>query len=392
MATLQSVNDLKTYCMRKLGDPVINIEVDTIQADDRIDDAIAYFVERHYNGTEEVFFHHTVHRTDIDAGYITIPHEYVAMLDVLSGTKPTSGEPQFDFQVRFMRDLNDRQVGGANAGTMSEFYLSMSHLALMQNMLSPTRDFLYNSITNHLYPKWKFTDVGSQNILNDASDISTAQWVKVNATATANDAVDPFSANNADTVTSDAAGVFSISQTIVTKTYVRGAFTTAFSIKQGSYTGDLTMTITDSQGTVVHSAVITPSNLWNKQFIEFTYTAAHADNITVTLEGTATAAGETFSVYNPWVYMNNILVFHGYKALNAGTDLNVYNDRWVKEYATALIKQQWGTNLKKFDGVQMPGGVTLNGQTIHDEATTEIENLMEKFAEEYEEIPVGMWA
>jgi hypothetical protein len=54
---------------------------------------------------------------------------------------------------------------------------------------------------------------------------------------------------------------------------------------------------------------------------------------------------------------------------------DVWNDRYLKRYGTALIKRQWGSNLKKFGGIQMPGGVVLNGQQIYDEAVTEIKEL-----------------
>jgi len=54
---------------------------------------------------------------------------------------------------------------------------------------------------------------------------------------------------------------------------------------------------------------------------------------------------------------------------------DVWNDRFLKKYATALIKRQWGNNLKKFGGIQMPGGVILNGKEIYDEAEEEIKEL-----------------
>ena len=57
---------------------------------------------------------------------------------------------------------------------------------------------------------------------------------------------------------------------------------------------------------------------------------------------------------------------------------DVWNDRFLKEYATALIKRQWGNNLKKFGGIQMPGGVTLNGKEIYDEAIQEIKDMQEQ--------------
>jgi hypothetical protein len=56
---------------------------------------------------------------------------------------------------------------------------------------------------------------------------------------------------------------------------------------------------------------------------------------------------------------------------------DVWNDRFLKAYATAKIKQQWGSNMKKFSGIAMPGGVTLNGKEIYDEATEELGKLEE---------------
>ncbi len=54
---------------------------------------------------------------------------------------------------------------------------------------------------------------------------------------------------------------------------------------------------------------------------------------------------------------------------------DVWDDRFLKQYATALIKYQWGTNLSKFAGVQMPGGVTLDGPRIMAEAQVEIDKI-----------------
>jgi len=53
----------------------------------------------------------------------------------------------------------------------------------------------------------------------------------------------------------------------------------------------------------------------------------------------------------------------------------VYNDMFLKKYATALIKRQWGQNLSKFEGMQLPGGVTMNGTKIFEEASADIEKL-----------------
>jgi hypothetical protein len=54
---------------------------------------------------------------------------------------------------------------------------------------------------------------------------------------------------------------------------------------------------------------------------------------------------------------------------------DVWKDRWLGKYATALIKKQWGSNISKFSGISLPGGVTFNGAAIKEEAAEEIKEL-----------------
>jgi len=65
----------------------------------------------------------------------------------------------------------------------------------------------------------------------------------------------------------------------------------------------------------------------------------------------------------------------------------VYNDIWLKQYATALMKRQWGQNLSKYEGMQLPGGMTYNGATLFDQANTEIENLQADILVKYDVVP-----
>ena len=67
-----------------------------------------------------------------------------------------------------------------------------------------------------------------------------------------------------------------------------------------------------------------------------------------------------------------------------------YNEHWLKEYTTALFKQQWGQNLSKYDGLQMLGGVTLNGRKILDEAKEELKELKEELRSTYELPPLDL--
>lgn len=62
-------------------------------------------------------------------------------------------------------------------------------------------------------------------------------------------------------------------------------------------------------------------------------------------------------------------------------EAEMWQNRWLQTYATELIKQQWGSNLKKFSGVQMPGGISFNGQIIYDEATNRIFELEREMKE-----------
>lgn len=65
----------------------------------------------------------------------------------------------------------------------------------------------------------------------------------------------------------------------------------------------------------------------------------------------------------------------------------IYDNIFLKEYATALIKKQWGENLIKFEGMQLPGGVTLNGRQIVEDANTEIEKVEQRLYNEYDTPP-----
>ena len=79
-----------------------------------------------------------------------------------------------------------------------------------------------------------------------------------------------------------------------------------------------------------------------------------------------------------------------FRVLDPDTYTDVYNDGWLKRYTTALIKRQWGNNMKKFEGVQLPGGVTMNGQKIFDEAVEEIAQLKQELRDTFE-LPPDMF-
>ena len=78
------------------------------------------------------------------------------------------------------------------------------------------------------------------------------------------------------------------------------------------------------------------------------------------------------------------LVIEAYKIIDPGSFSQIYNDIFLKKYTTSLFKKQWGSNLIKFEGMQLPGGVTLNGRQMYDDAQQELERIEEELQLKYQ--------
>lgn len=83
-----------------------------------------------------------------------------------------------------------------------------------------------------------------------------------------------------------------------------------------------------------------------------------------------------------------VFIFEVIRMIDPDVHTSAYNDIWLKQYVTELIKRQWGENLKKFSGVQLPGGIELDGKTIYEEAVNRIKELEEEIETKYTE-PLG---
>jgi len=81
------------------------------------------------------------------------------------------------------------------------------------------------------------------------------------------------------------------------------------------------------------------------------------------------------------------IIVEGFVIIDPDAYNKVYNDRLLKKLATAYIKKQWGNNMKKFQGMQLPGGITMNGQQIYNEAVDEINNLEQLIRDTHSEPP-----
>ena len=231
MAGIATREQFIEYCLRKLGAPVIEINLDETQISDRIDEAIEYFRLYHYDGIDKVYLKHQVTEEDVENKYITLPdHIYgvTRVFNVASGTSTSKSIFDLQYQLR-LNDLYDLT-------STSIIYYSqvMMHLQLLDTMLNGLQLFRFNRLNNRLYI--------------DAS--------------------------------------------------------------------------------------------WQQEM----------------------AAGR-------------FLLLETYRALDPAETPNVWSDPWLKHYATALLKRQWGANMKKFDGMQLPGGITINGLQMYQEAMEDIERL-----------------
>jgi hypothetical protein len=148
-------------------------------------------------------------------------------------------------------------------------------------------------------------------------------------------------------------------------------------LKQGSYTGKVRLRVLDRAGTVINAKTVSPATYWKNFEIEVMYKEGHINDYVFEIESTDAQSNDYFFANNPHGHRNNWLIFVGY-ATSSPDDIDlIWNSGWLKEYAIALIKRQWASNIKKFDGVQMAGGVVLNGQLMYDEAKEELTQLDE---------------
>ena len=90
------------------------------------------------------------------------------------------------------------------------------------------------------------------------------------------------------------------------------------------------------------------------------------------------------------VNVGDYLVIDCFRILDPDDFTKVYNDQFLKRYFTALCKKQWGQNLIKFQGVQLPGGIQLNGRQIYDDGVRELDEIRSKMSSDYEMPPLDM--
>ena len=134
MARPKSREQLKDYCLRKLGFPVIDINTDDDQLDDRIDDALQMFENYHYDGTERVYLTVQVTQADITNKYVTLCDNIVAVSKVFPYTgavKASVSSSGFNmFDINYQLRLND--FYNLTSSSYTYYVIAREHLAMLE--------------------------------------------------------------------------------------------------------------------------------------------------------------------------------------------------------------------------------------------------------------------
>lgn len=146
------------YCLRKLGKPVINIDVAPEQVDDVIDECLSYYADYHYDGSSKVYLKHQLTATDMTNKYIPISEDVNGVIGIFPIGSGSSSIGMFD--VRYQFALND--MVNLSSFSMVDYYMAMTHLNFMQELLVGRQPVRYNRHVNKLYidMNWSKVEAG----------------------------------------------------------------------------------------------------------------------------------------------------------------------------------------------------------------------------------------
>lgn len=123
-------------------------------------------------------------------------------------------------------------------------------------------------------------------------------------------------------------------------------------------------------------------NFTSLSLVDYEITMMHLENINQAFNG---IPGIRFNKVTNTLYLDidwtnkvqvgSFIIIECYAKMDPDANPQIWSDKWLRKYATALLKRQWGTNMKKFNGVALVGGIMLNGQQIYDEAVNEVTAL-----------------
>ena len=273
-----SRTDFKTYCLRQLGAPVLEINLASEQCEDLIDDALQMFQERTFDGAAQTYLKYKIRQGDIDRGKGPGDANVVG-ITTTTATSTVGITSTFSFE----ENNNFLQIPPEVLGVTKIFHFDGS-----------------NTITNNMF------SVKYQLFLNDIYF-----W-----------------------------GATELLTYAMTKTYLE----------------DINFLLTTQKQ-------IRFNKRQDRLYLDIDWDSINVDDY---------------------------LIIDCYRLLDPSDYGRVWNSQFLKQYATALMKRQWGQNLLKFGGVKLPGGIELNGRQIYDDGQKDIDILMEKMSSTYELPPLDM--
>jgi len=273
-----SRSDFKTYCLRQLGAPVLEVNLASEQCEDLIDDALQMFQERTFDGAAQTYLKYKIRQGDIDRGKGPGSTDVVG-ITTTTATSTVGITSTFSFE----ENNNFLQVPPEVIGVYKIFHFDGS-----------------NTITNNMF------SVKYQLFLNDIYF-----W-----------------------------GATELLTYAMTKTYLE----------------DINFLLTTEKQ-------IRFNKRQDRLYLDIDWDSVNVDD---------------------W------LIIDCYRLLDPSDYGRVWNSQFLKQYATALMKRQWGQNLLKFGGVKLPGGIELNGRQIYDDGQKDIDILMERMSSTYELPPLDM--
>lgn len=155
MASPSTRLELKDYCLRKLGFPVVDINVDDDQLEDRIDEALQKFKEFHYDGTETVYLAHKITTADIQNKYVQLADSIIGVSRVFPYTgvsvASTSSAGFNMFDINYQLRLND--FYNLTASSYTYYVIAREHLAMLDMVITGESPYTYNKKTNRVHVK-----------------------------------------------------------------------------------------------------------------------------------------------------------------------------------------------------------------------------------------------
>jgi len=373
MAKPSTRQELIDYCLRQLGEPVLEINVDDDQIDDLVDDAIQYFHERHFDGVERMYLKHKISQSDIDAARSNVVASTGIKSDVFNPEKSgivnisasnitipnhglITGSPVYYSFGAGSTSIGIATTALAGVGTTSSLGISTDSVLLYaiadnRNQIRLARSSS-DASTGVAVTFTGSTGIGSTHFITTKTEFTESRNYI--------DIPDHIIGIN---------GIFRFDDNTITQNM--------FSISYQIFLNDV-------------------YNFSSIEMLTYSMTKEYLETIQFLISPDKkiryNKRGNRLYLDMDWkgVSANEYVVIDCFRVLDPAENEKIYNDSFLKKYLTALIKKQWGQNMSKYQGVKLPGGIELNGRQIYEDALRELAEIQQRMTFDYEVPPLDM--